>query len=379
MIEGSKYLNSVAIRGNYQEGNFGDDALLLGCAGLLEGYTQSLLVEEPMAYRDERLNAVEIGQGADAVPDLFVYGGGTQFFSFDAGVPVSAVSRALGVARKLASPSAYVASIRARVRTAKTRRIPKMAIGVGLGPFSNRPSAEATAELLRDMALVWVRDARSEEFCLNYGIENVVASADLCFTDAFARVTSPTLGQPRADGQPLQVAIILRDWKFIDSGFFQRQILLARKLRSAGHQVRFLSLSPIDSSYAAEMTVSGESLLVWNARVSRIEDFWDLIAQQDLVITSRYHGAIFALLSETPFIAVEIEPKLHNLRDLVPELGQFAIDPLADIDRVYGNIVGALSQRDRLLPAMRNALVTQRDKARKGEEALSFFLESRMK
>lgn len=374
-----RQLRVASLRGNFHEGNFGDDALLLACTALLLCRAKSLCVDGKVAYQDERLAGLDAAATTDVLPDLIVYGGGTQFFSF--GTPDNMTqrsSRALSLARKIFLPSAYAASFRARARGVHLRRIPKIAIGVGVGPFSDSVSAEATASLLRDMALVWVRDVRSENFCRSHGVKNLVASADLCFTDAFSRVTLPIISLPRPERQAQRVAIILRDWKPLGVDFFRRQIDVARRLRAAGHFVRFIGLSMHDHRYLSEMAAAGEEVLVWDPHKARLEDFWNTLSFQDLIVTSRFHGAIFAILSGTPYVAIEIEPKLVNLREIVPELAEFAVDPSADAGLISKSVAAALAQSDQLLPALRRALSTQRDLARRGEDALKAFFESRM-
>lgn len=367
----------ASLRGNFSEGNFGDDALLLACNALLTDHVHRLCVGVPVCYQDERLAALEEKDLKGAVPDLIVYGGGTQFFSFD-GPPAQqpTTSRIMRIARKLITPGAYAASLKTRVTTARSQRIPRIAIGIGVGPFSDTASAHATAALLRNMALVWVRDSQSEEFCRSNGVSNLLLSSDLCFTEAFARSTAPALAQIRSDGQPKQIAIILRDWKQLDYGFFRRQIEVAERLRGAGHHVQFVSLSRHDYTFLTEMSALGEDVLVWDPLRSRLEMFWKYLAEKDLIVTSRFHGAIFALLSNTPFIAIEIEPKLRNLRDMVPELGRFAVDPAAGAELVYNSVQEVLKHREQLLPALKHALSVQRDRARTGEMALKRFLET---
>lgn len=367
----------ASLRGNFHEGNFGDDALLLACASLLQGQVKHIQFERNVAYRDERVQDTLAADDEPMQPDVIVYGGGTQFFSFSASVPVVQHSLISRVARKLSSPASLMASYRARKSFAHYRRISKIAIGIGVGPFENSVAAEQAVGLLRKMELVWVRDASSEDFCRNNNIPNLVASSDLCFTEAFRQITAPPLDRRSAEDRPRKISIILRDWPALDADFFQRQVALARKLRASGHEVRFLGLSKHDNRYLTEMAALGETVGVWDAKSARLEDFWAVIAGQDLVVTSRFHGAIFALLSGTPFIAIEIEPKLRNLRIMVPELGAFAIAPSTTVDAMCQAVEILLGRRESVLPALNRALSEQRSRARAGEEALKTYFEAK--
>ena len=189
----------ASLRGNFHEGNFGDDALLLACASLLQGQVKHIQFERNVAYRDERVQDTLAAADEPMQPDMIVYGGGTQFFSFSASAPVVQHSLISRVARKLSSPTSLMASYRARTRAAQNRRISKIAIGIGVGPFENSVAAEQAVGLLRQMELVWVRDASSEDFCRNNNIPNLVVSSDLCFTKAFTQITAPPLDRRQAE------------------------------------------------------------------------------------------------------------------------------------------------------------------------------------
>lgn len=366
----------ASLRGNFHEGNFGDDALLLACSSLLQGQVKRIQFERNVAYRDERMQETLAADDVPTQPDMIIYGGGTQFFSFSA--PAAQHSLISRVVRKLSSPTSLMASYRARAMIAQNRRISKIAIGIGVGPFENSVAAQQAVGLLRQMELVWVRDASSEDFCRNNNIPNIVASSDLCFTEAFTHITKPPLDSRLAEDRPRKIGIILRDWPALDADFFQQQVALARKLRASGHEVRFLGLSKHDDRYQAEMAALGEIVNVWDSKSERLEDFWAVIAKQDLVVTSRFHGAIFALLSATPFIAIEIEPKLRNLRDMVPELGAFAIAPSTTVDAMCQAVESILGRRESVLPALDRALSEQCSRARVGEEALKTYFEAKL-
>ncbi|MBD0413472.1 polysaccharide pyruvyl transferase family protein [Oryzicola mucosus] len=370
--------NHVSLLGNYHEGNFGDDALLVACAALFKGQAQPLSVRGNIAYKDARLSGLRSEKNVTGSPNLIVYGGGTQFFSFNSTdtVPDPLQPRRKVLVQKLLSPSSVVSSIRTRMRRARLQHVPKIAIGIGVGPFNDAASAEVAAALLRRMAFVWVRDALSEEFCRSNGVENLVVSADLCFTDAFAGMVHRPRDRRQTGGQASRVGIILRDWGTLDARFFQRQIAAAQKLRTLGHKVQFLALSPHDEMYLSEMAAANEEVHVWNAEEDKLERFWEVIGNQDLVITSRFHGAIFSLLSRTPFIAIEIEPKLRNLRTVVPELAAFAVSPSVDADHLCTLAEALLAHREQTAPALERALSRQCMNARRGEQALATFLES---
>lgn len=371
----------IALRGNYHEANFGDDALLLAAHALLEGPGREIVVDGVVAYRDERLAGLRSRVAERERADLIVYGGGTQFFDFgcpgeaDAVRPVTLSRRIL---RKLANPNEFLVGLRSRRRFRRDRQTPTIGIGLGIGPFALGVTVAkaAVAELVRRMKMVWVRDAASTAFCRQHGVETSVAGADLCFTDAFSRaVRFAQTPLPRADGASPRVGIVLRDWPDLGPDFFERIIEVARGLRSRGIVVRFLSFAPSDRAYLNALSVAGEEVLAWHAGYGPIETFWEEIAAHDLLVTSRFHGGIFALLSGRPFLALNIEPKLASLAAMVPELTNLLLPPEASADEVVQHILTALPAAEDAKPALIAALARQRALAATGESALKTFFE----
>jgi polysaccharide pyruvyl transferase WcaK-like protein len=371
----------IALRGNYHEANFGDDALLVAAHALLKGPGRKIVVDGVVAYRDERLAGLRSRDAECEQADLIVYGGGTQFFAFgypgeaDAARSVPLLRRVL---RKLAKPNEFLIGLRSRRRYRRDRQTPTIAIGLGIGPFALGATAAevAVAELVRRMKMVWVRDAASEAFCHRHGVETSVAGADLCFTEAFsATVRFVQTPPPGVYGAPPRVGIVLRDWPDLAPDFFERLIEVARRLRSRGIEVRFLSFAPSDRAYLNALSAAGEDVLAWHAGYGPIETFWEEIAAHDLLLTSRFHGAIFAVLSGRPFLALNIEPKLASLAAIVPELTDLLLPSDASVDEMVGHILTALFAAADAKPAFIAALARQRALAATGESALKTFLE----
>lgn len=371
----------IALRGNYHESNFGDDALLLAVCALLRRDDHELVADGAVACLDERLGGLRVRDQEREGADLIVYGGGTQFFAFEsaqgaeAGVRSSLLARLL---RKLARPSGILASMRARRRFRRDLQTPAIAIGLGIGPFASGAGAAeaAVAGLVRRMKMAWVRDGASREFCRRHGIPACVAGADLCFTAAFASalgVCLPFEGMARPDRK--KVGIVLRDWSGLPAGFFGRMIEVAAGLRAANIDVQFFSFCPGDVAYLAALADAGETVLAWDSERGPVEVFWSAIADCDLVLTSRFHGAIFALLSARPFLAITIEPKLEGLAEMVPGVPDVLVAPDEKFDEILARILGMLTSASALRPALLDALARQRELARNGERALAEFID----
>ncbi|HXY59429.1 MAG TPA: polysaccharide pyruvyl transferase family protein [Methylocystis sp.] len=367
----------VLLRGNYAEGNFGDDALLLAACKLLARHAKEARVDGAFAYRDERLSGLAGQDRHDGRYDVIVYGGGTQFFEFAHDPPAKAPSLASRIIRKIVRPTELLGSARARRRSWREARKPRLAIGFGVGPFVGNGGAEAAATaLLQTMPLVWVRDESSLDFCRRQGIEGVVPSADLCFTSTFATVVRAPR-KPDRGTRRRRVGIVLRDWNGLDDAYFESAIEASRRLRSFNVETAFFSFSPRDRRLRAALRRAGEPVAAWGCERGSLERFWGELAAMDLVVTARFHGAVFALLSETPFLALAIEPKLEQVQrwsdgGSAPEC---ILPPLTDAEFMTRRILAALEEAAQRTALARNMLSRQRRLASFGERRLAAYFQ----
>lgn len=363
------------IRGNYSESNFGDDALLLATVQLLQPHFSTIVADQHVAYSDQRMSIRCAGKEKPVNPDVIVFGGGTQFFSF-LGAADAIAPRGLGarILDRISDPASIKYWLQERRRLMTDARTPKVGLGLGVGPFPDiDPSREAAAKFLRSMALLWIRDAASESFCRENGVVKAFRSSDLCFTSAFRSVVrAPQISRARTAGEK-RVAIVLRDWGSLEATFFSKMVEVARRLRLLGHQVEFFSFAPTDHCFRRALDEAGEAWIGWPLQSGDIEDYWKKLAQVDLVVSSRFHGAIFAILSETPFIPIEIEPKLTQLRHVCPVNCRSPIQPEDKVEEVIGKIALALQHLCERTTAAQFAKEGQVRAAAAGERALSRF------
>lgn len=353
---------SFLLRGNYAEGNFGDDALAVAAERLLMPHARRILTDGEVAYKDPQLDRALPRKGNDERFDAIVYGGGTQFFSFEYNQAEGPSSLSHRLLRKLTHPSSLIESYRARRKLSIESRTPLMAIGFGVGPFvENDPAERAVAILLKRMKLVWVRDNASMEFCERHGIETALRSSDLCFTTAFTKAVRRPLHTPKTVNAQRQIGLILRDWRAWNDTYFEAVIEAARRLREQGLEPKFFSLSSSDVRFLSVLQRNGESAISWRGDAGGLGSFWAAIAQMDLVVTARFHGAVFSVLSETPFLAISIEPKLDSVQQWAPrsQVPHLMVQPVADPELIKWSILNALDQMDQRRVATQTMLKEQ--------------------
>ena len=299
----NEMLRRCSFRGYYSEGNAGDDALLL---------TSRKLMGAALESHQAPLNAAASVSGRlDGVKAtrFLVYGGGTQFFSFDR-VNRSWTSRAGTLARYLHARVRNTIPAFADRRTARPTAI--LALGIGLGPFADCIDAQQAVIALAQSQLLWVRDDRSHEFCRNHGLTWAIRSSDLCFTRVFRElVRSKSID---ADGRAPRVAFVLRDWPIASRGRWSAFLEAACNLRAEGIDVTFVSMSVGDRHYRSDLTGLGEAGALWGGSSEVVHDFVASFGQYDLVISMRFHGLVFAALCGVPFVPVGIDPKLNQFQ-----------------------------------------------------------------
>ncbi|HRY47649.1 MAG TPA: polysaccharide pyruvyl transferase family protein [Candidatus Paceibacterota bacterium] len=316
--------NSVIIvRGNFSEGNFGDDALLLAVDQLLTHHysCEQILFDCPqLAYRYDGVRCARIAVAADLRrASAILYGGGTQFFSFSESprmmqLPLHRLIRAA------TSPKRLMERCRARYRLHLETGLPKIGVGLGFGPFVDNTSEEQAARVLaRQMRFLWVRDVNSERFCRNNGAGNLTRASDLCFLSAFQQQYIHRRSASMKRVIP-RVGIALRDWKFTGEGAMciTPYLQFAAMCRQRQIDVKFFVFSPKrDVEVTRQLIDANEEACHWTPDSISVMAFVEMLDACDVMVTSRFHAAVFSLLLGKPFVAVEIESKLKMVAELL--------------------------------------------------------------
>ena len=98
---------------------------------------------------------------------------------------------------------------------------------------------------------------------------------------------------------------------------------------------------------------------VWSPMSMRFEDYCQLLAQQDMIVTSRAHGAMCAAILGIPSLIIEIEPKLRTIHDILPNSTRLVtldasvlstwLPALDDLFSINKTIVAADVEHNRIL------------------------------
>lgn len=290
----------ILIKGNFSEGNFGDDALLLACHQLLTnlGFDTVAAYNDQLYYpRDLAMNA-KVGAFNNNDVDLVLYAGGTQFFSFSS----EKNSLLQNIKRRL---SAYKWLISQRTNYAM--------IGVGLGPFKNGIKKSIFAKtLIKKSSFTWVRDNYSYQECNRLGVNNFHLGSDLCFLSEFQQWCDL---KSNFSEKVNKIGIVLRHWKHNEGNkYIDKVFELSERLEEANFEFNFYLFSEKEDVLVEEILIAkGIEYIKWDAKKFTFKEFLSELDSCDLFVTARYHTAIFSTLMQKPFITVGIDQKLTYL------------------------------------------------------------------
>lgn len=212
---------------------------------------------------------------------------------------------------------------------------PLVLLPQSLGPFSGPRNRRVLARILRRAALVMARDERSLAHLRDLGVppRKAVTGADLAFALADPGTLAAARRRTLPLDAPLRVAVSVREWNDprrngapIDPHRFRAAIgrLVGELVEGMGAEVTFLSTCQgvaeywTDDSKLADAIRAGLPSPV-RARVAvdsgfhTPEELIGILGRMDLVVATRMHAAILALVAGTPAFPIAYEFKTAEL------------------------------------------------------------------
>lgn len=339
----------ILVAGGYGLGNFGDDALMVA----LNEYLRSAVSEKQFAFYCDAAPYLKslIGEAAvmdrrgrsSVTCDLLVYGGGTQFYSFPRTRARYLPSLSWQRVRRGADPRMLVEAVARRLRRfdpmSAIRYRAAIGVGIGVGPFVAGSLEKRRADnALRAMSHCIVRDARSYAYAMDIrGGEGCALGTDLCYTPAFVE----RIARARRSGEMTRrIGIIVRDWTHTEQGraYYSPLLQASAELVKRGYGVDyFLFSEPAEQEWAKLLARETYSVRTWRPDEHTLGDFARAVGECDLVITARFHGAVFATLLGVPCICIEVEQKLEIAREQYQSLKRWgypfrAEDLVSDVE-----------------------------------------------
>jgi polysaccharide pyruvyl transferase WcaK-like protein len=207
-------------------------------------------------------------------------------------------------------------------------------VSVGAGPIVSARSGRLLAGVLRRADYVSFRDEGSRRLMRQYGFDG----PDAVYPDLAHSL--PFSAPPRAPSARLRIGInpmIVHHgvfWPVRDAAIHRRYIesvaALATALVAHGNDVFFYGTQKDDRVTAEEIQSAMQSATTTSPPPSfvmptSVDDLLDLCASADLLVTTRFHGAVFGVLTARPTLAICYQQKTREVLEAAG-LGVHAID-----------------------------------------------------
>ncbi|RPD91721.1 polysaccharide pyruvyl transferase family protein [Aureibaculum marinum] len=202
-------------------------------------------------------------------------------------------------------------------------------IGIGIGPYFNSRSLILHKQILSSFQILGVRDNKSFEYAKEMNIKNLYLSNDLSI--GYEKL-------PEDDLIDLSNEIIICPRSYHHKPEYEKHlnelIKFAEFLEENAFKTHWVFLQEDKEDLMKKITSSFKTT-VWNPSKMSILSFISIFNNAEVVFSSRMHSLFIAGLVNTPFVAIELHPKLKYASELFYK-NPIVISPLEDIE-VYKN------------------------------------------
>ena len=311
---------TVLMQGYYGKANFGDDVLMQVTHNLLKDVmpdaTISLITHDKENYVHAMLpDAKLLKPGQQMHFDMIVHGGGGVFFDF---VTYGAAYR---LWERILPFNAYILLEKIARKLLKKPRVSapvRVGLGVGVGTYSaGSPQLRHSLPILADFEALWVRDPQSAKNLQRFSSimdTAILQGSDLAFlSDYWLPPLDPS---PHTPSRP-RLGVVLRDWAG-GTPFATLQETLAQLAKE--YDITGFVLDAA-SDPQTQLLLKPYTTHIWQPSAMSIADFAAKLGTQDVLLTSRAHGAICGACLNIPSVIVNIEPKLEQVHAMLPNVG----------------------------------------------------------
>jgi polysaccharide pyruvyl transferase WcaK-like protein len=238
---------------------------------------------------------------------------------------------------------------------ARRRRVPLVYLSAGAGPIDHRRSRILIKTALRQALYRSYRDEYSRRYLFSIGFDSTIDSIypDLAFglpiagelqrpstTSSSNQVLDVGLGIMSYSGAQTEPA----EGERIYQEYLHKVVRFGLRLLADGHTVRLVigdtlvdqrAFSDVYSALTSAASGSGTPDRVIAEPVHSVSDLLQQLSLTDVVVATRFHNVLLALLLEKPVISISYNQKND---DLMSEMGLEAFcQPIRqlDVDRLY--------------------------------------------
>ncbi len=314
----------VLLVGYYGKGNFGDDVLLAVTHAIVRQHVPhaqiSVLVDGDVGSYVKRMlpDVTLLPSGRHGHFDQIIHGGGGVFFDFKRH-PWHRRWMEYTI-RLLGFPVFVALEKRARWLVGKPRTSAqrRLGMGIGVGTYTTgSPRLRASLPILADFDALWVRDGQSIHNLRRFASvmdAPIIEGSDLAFLTQHWMAKTPSLRESAA--RP-RLGIILRDWAEDQGGTNSQNLRDMLAQLASEYDLTGFILDQHEDPQWREMLLPYRCC-IWQPEHMSIQEFSEQLAMQDVLLTSRAHGAICGACLGIPSVVVAIEPKLQQVAAMLP-------------------------------------------------------------
>ncbi len=219
-------------------------------------------------------------------------------------------------------------------RLARLRGARVAFVSVGAGPMISARSGRLLAGVLRRADYVSFRDESSRRLMREYGFRGPDHVCPDLALSLSCDMPARTAGERLRVGINPMIVHHRGFWPVADAALQERYVhslaVLAIRLAASGHDVFFYGTQTGDEVTAEEtravMRSAAPSLpLPAFVMPTSIDELLHLCASVDVLVTTRFHGAVFGVITARPTLAICYQAKTREVLEAAG-LGAFAID-----------------------------------------------------
>jgi polysaccharide pyruvyl transferase WcaK-like protein len=363
----------ILLQGYYGFGNLGDDILMITTYKYLKNNFRDCEIKIFSNAPNTANNYISklIGEEVEVVNysyqghfNLIIHGGGGIHYDFNRASRFYAIINSL---IRLIGYQYYLQIYHLYKKLKGKEHITtdlRLGLGIGVGTFTRSSKKFHTnITILADYDYLFVRDLQSLSNAKRYlPMDNVFLARDLAFMKDYWHEASLKKLEKKGEN----VGFVLRKWEE-DEEHLDSLRELKLNLNKRGIKVTYFLLQKEHDLPIVNKLAHDAGIKFWEPEKQNLEDYLSLISNQDLILTSRYHGAIVAAALGIPAFALAIEPKLASLPACLPSvqlidlpidtssLEENILDKLADI-QIHSQVIS--DEYDTNMLAIRKSLST---------------------
>lgn len=195
-------------------------------------------------------------------------------------------------------------------------------ISNGIGPLVREKNRKRVAKILNKICHSTVRDENSKQLLLEIGVAPQKVSVSIDLVIGMEKVDK-TRGKEILDGldfihsERQKVAIAIRQKDFRTEERRTELVNLANQLSSRYNVIFVPFYYKNDTKIVDDLKDLVDENVYFIKKKYNSTEFMSLVQNMDLLVGSRLHSLIFALVAEVPFVGISYDPKIENFLDMI--------------------------------------------------------------